>query len=906
MNIKFYNKLITFLSAIAFCRDFTLLLVKTIFNKSAEWNNFNKWIFAGVGIPVLTYFLICKHSYSYAAEILEPVQACVVARDVDLTDAIRAKFSQCLGWKSDQSTPLCLGSYQPINVTPLASPDEVRILADNVSFYREKRSTLTGHVEVQQTQRIVNAQTAYVYVDSKTNKVNKIEFLGDVRYLEPGKLMIARKAVINPQDNSGQVEDVLYRFNSDRKKAVLPAWGRASVIRRFANQDYFLKLATYSTCAPQDKAWDIQAKSITLNNAKATGVARNAIIRVHEVPVLYTPYLSFPTNKDRKSGFLMPLVGYSNVGGFDLGLPYYWNIAPDQDLTLVPHLYTERGVMMGGEYRFLTPGSTGKIKGDFLPDDRAYKNFLANSEFEFPKLQGNSTNRWSYSILENTFFTPDLQLHIDVQQVSDDYYLQDFSSNLALITQRQLLRQADLTYSTENWVFRGMGQSYQTLHPVNETPISPVYERLPQLMAQGYYYDLPFNANLNILGQYDQFHWPIDTWELPTGMPQGPRFHFNPVLSVPFMKPWGYVTPSVQVVENYYQVQNNGGFQSNYWGLQGNVWEPQTNWLSQRNFYGPKSVSFNRTIPRYSVDSGLFFERNFSFRGEGYRQTLEPRLFYLNVPYHTQTPIPVYDSGFMIFNTDQLFRTNRFSGFDRIGDANQLAYAVTTRWLIDDTGAERANFTIGQLRYFSDRKVQLCQSPLGYCYDDPNAFGNLSSTYDVSPIASRASYNLTPRWGITGDYVWDPATKATNNADLNLHYQPAMNSIINFGYSYLINGDVTEVRANGASNNALHQALIAFSWPVTERWSTVGAYNHNISKDYSMMSLLGVQYDSCCWAVRLLGGRAFQNLNASFEPQYNRNVYLQILLKGLGSVANGDPYNILTTYIPGYSDPFRY
>ena len=752
-------------------------------------------------------------------------------------------------------------------------------MADRVSFYQNKRSTLAGNVEIQQTQRIVNAQTAYVYRDPKSNQITKIEFLGNVHYLEPDKLMIARKASINPQDKSGQTEDVLYRFNTNKSQALLPAWGRARLMQRFANSDYLLTQASYSTCAPQDKAWQLDAKSIALDNKKGVGVARDVTLRIREWPVLYVPYMSFPTNKDRKSGFLMPIAGYSNVGGFDFGLPYYWNIAPNQDLTLIPHAYSERGVMMGGEYRYLTANSQGIFSGTFLPKDAAYRNFLNNHEEQFPRLRDNSTDRWSVGILESTRFTPDLQLNVQAQQVSDDYYLQDFSTNLALITQRQLLRQADLTYKTEHWVFRGMAQSYQTLHPVNEIPIADQYERLPQILARGYYYDLPAHANINIVGQYDQFSWPGTHWEGESnGMPRGPRLHFNPVLSLPQQKSWGYITPTVEFVENYYEIANN---------------------------WGAPPTDYNRFIPRYSVQSGLFFERDFNFNGDAYTQTLEPSLFYLRVPYQNQSAIPIYDSGNMIFNADQLFRTNRFSGFDRIGDANQLSYAVTTRWLSESTGRERANFSIGQIKYFSDRRVQLCRSLSAVCFGRPNDIGYLSPFAETSPIASRAVYNLNSTWRLTGNYVWDPATSATNNGDLNFHYQPTPNSIINFGYSYLVNGDVTSVRNNGTADNALHQAIVAFSLPVSDRWSTIGAYSHNISKDYSMMSLLGMQYDSCCWAVRVLGGRTFKNLNAGYEPQYNNNVYLQILLKGLGSVANHDPSTILSTYIPGYSDPFH-
>lgn len=880
MNITFYDKHRCFFAIIARWRDRPLSI----------FSAYNP-LYRPFKVPVKNIILVLTSLFSAlvlvthqaTAEpikiIHEPVQACVVARNVQLTAALRKQFAQCLGWQSDASSPICRGNYQPITVAPLAQPEAVRIMADSVSFYRDKRSTLSGHVEIQQEQRVVNAQTAYVYRDAKTNKISKIEFLGDVHYLEPDRIMIAKTATVNPEDKSGHTEDVLYRFNLDGQKAPLPAWGRAGFIQRFANKDYLLRQATYTTCAPQDNAWVLEADSIAIDNTKGKGVARRATFKVHNVPLLYLPYMSFPTSNERKSGFLLPQVGYSNVGGFDLALPYYVNLAPNYDMTLTPHLYTERGVMLGGQYRFLTKNSVGAVSGNFLPHDRAYNKFLQNNATEFPWLQGKSDNRWTVGVLETTHFTPKLQLNVNVQDVSDDYYLQDFSTNLALLTQRQLLRQVDLMYTTDNWQFSGMAQSYHTLHPVNESVIADVYERLPQFVARGFYYDLPFNANLNILGEYDQFVWPKQQWYIsPVLQPQGPRLHVNPILSLPQVRPWGFFTPSIQLVENYYDVQKRGSI-------------PNT--------------TFNRAIPRYSVDTGLYFEKDLSLLGNAFTQTLEPRLFYLNVPFQNQTSIPVYDAGNMIFNTDQLFRTNRFSGFDRIGDANQLAYALTSRWLSEETGAERANVSVGQIKYFADRKVQLCQSISGYCVDSPYQFGNLSSVSGASPIASRAVYNLNPVWGITGDYVWDPATRATNNGDLNLHYKPSDSQMINIGYSYLVNGDLTQVVNQGTQDNALHQGTVAIAWPLTDRWSAVGAYTHNISKNYSMMSFAGLQYDNCCWAMRALGGRTFKNLNAGFEPQYNNNIYFQLLFKGLGTLANSNPSTIIGTYLPGYKDQFR-
>ncbi len=896
MNIKFYM--------------FKQFITVSLWQKTAPFpflknSPLFQWVLSCLSLVILVLSLLSYQSHAFSQIVVEPIRACVIAREVNLDDSLRAHIANCLGWEADPACTLCLGFYKPIEITPIESSEAIHIQADEASLYLNDCSTLSGNVNIQQSQKMINAQTAKIYRDGKTGKVTKIELLGGVQYLEPDRMMIASKAIIDPDNKAGITEDVLYRFRTEQRAATLPAWGRARLIQRFANQDWLMRQATYTTCAPQDKFWDIQADSITLDNANARGVARNAKLRIHEWPILYAPYLSFPTSNERKSGFLMPLIGYSNIGGMDLGLPYYWNIAPNQDATFLPHLYTKRGFMAGGEYRFLTSNSSGIFNGTFLPHDTAYADFLHENEGANPALQGNSTNRWSFGILESTSFSPNLHFNASIQRVSDDYYLQDFSTNLALITQRQLLQQADLTYTNDHWIVRGMGQGYQTLHPLNESFISNVYSRLPQVMAQGFYYDLPGGAQFDVVGQYDQFRWPSDPWELvPTQMPQGPRLHINPALSLPINKSWAYFTPSAEFVENYYQVQNNLYDPNNI--LYPAVFNQPFFRFSTDNL-NQKNASFNRFIPRFSMDSGLIFERDTHVFGDAFIQTLEPRLFYLYVPYQNQTLIPVYDSGYMIFNFDQLFRTNRFSGFDRIGDANQLSYAVTTRWLNSESGAERANFSIGLISYFSKRKVTLCQSISGNCLDNPLTFGYTPPNVGLSPIATRGVYYINPAWGLTGDYVWDTATRSTNNSNLNVHYQPNPREIINFGYSYLVNGDTTRVRGiNELQNNALHQATFAYAWPLNDQWSSVGVYSHNISKNYSMMSLGGVQYESCCWAMRLLAGRTFQSLDETFQPRYNSNIYFQILLKGLGSVATSDPASILHTFIPGYDDLFHH
>jgi LPS-assembly protein len=826
-------------------------------------------------ILALGFSLFMSNKIEAVSFDLEPIVACVVTQDAPLDDLLRTKYAQCLGWSRIDNTGVCSGYYQDLDISPIPDPDELQIMADESFIAAEGRSELKGRVELRQQDKIINANTAYIYRDKSTGKVQQIQLLGGVQFVEPDRIIIGRKALFYPQDNSGLLEDVIYRFKTNRAGASMPAWGRATLIQRFANQDLALDKATYTTCAPQDNSWQIEAHRIDLDKSEEEGIARNALLRIHDVPVLYTPYLSFPTSKQRKSGFLMPLYGYSNVGGFDLGLPYYWNLAPNYDMTLIPHLYSRRGLMLGSDLRYLTPSSLGHIKGFFLPNDKAFNKFINDNKDEYPGLQDMSRNRWSLFLRDQTQLSENLNFQVNFQQVSDDYYLQDFSSNLAINTQNQLLRQADLSYSTEHWLFRSMVQSYQTLHPINQTPIADVYERLPQLLAKGSYHNLPYDTNFNFLGQVDNFQ-SSDRHKLL----EGPRYHVNPIWSFPYTKPWGSITPEFQFLETYYD-------------------------LNTMDYFLPNR--FNRTLPRYSVDSNLIFERNTSFLNTSVTQTLEPRLFYLYVPYRDQAPIPVFDSAYMIFNYDQLFRNNRFSGFDRIGDANQLSYALATHFLSDNNGYEIASLSAGQILYFRDRKVQLCYNPEDInCWDSPSTtLGFTSPTSTLSPLASRFTYNLSPSWTLGADYVWDVEQSSTNNGMLNFHYQPAPDKILNFGYTYLVNGDIAQINAQ-QDQDALYQATISYGWPLTEKWSTLGAYNYNISKHYDMMAFLGLQYETCCWAVRLLGGHTFKNVEPNtLQPVYNNSAFVQIMLKGLGSVANTDPTSTIGSFLPGYANVFN-
>jgi LPS-assembly protein len=776
-----------------------------------------------------------------------------------------AKLEACLGWQDSSTDSICHGHYRDPQLPHLA-PETWHIGADQVALVADGRSSLQGAVEVTADQQQISASNAYVMRDAKTKDIQRIELIDNVHYLEPQREIWASRVALNPGDKSAEMSDALYRIKTDKARPLLPAWGLARFIERLSNQDLRLQQVTYSTCPPKTRDWLLSARDIYLDHQAGRGVAHDVWFKWHDWPLLYTPYLSFPTSKARKSGFLMPVSGYSNVGGFDLAAPFYWNMAPNYDATITPHAYTFRGVMLGAEVRWLSESSSQLLSANILPSDQAYRHFLNINAVDYPQLRNQSDNRWSLIWRDDTIMNDQLTFGWNYQRLSDDYYLQDFSSNLVLTTTNQLQQTGFVNFTTDHWALRGTAEAYQTLNPINQAAVSPIYQRLPQLVAHGMYDELPGNTQLNLIAQYDQFRWPVRN----TDLPQGARLHAQPTLSSVLRQPWGYVQPQVEWVGNYYQSNN-----------------------------------LTYSIPRYSVDSGLFFERQATLFSQGYTQTVEPRLYYLNVPYQNQSAIPAFDSAYMIFSMEQLFRANRFSGIDRIGDANQLAYAVTSRWLSDRSGRELASIAVGQLRYFSDRQVQLCYQVNGECTDSPLLLGYLSPTATTSPIATRATVQLTPVWSTDASWIWDTATRATNNTNINLAYQPELNRLMRVGYSYLVSGNVYQGMGRVVENTPLHQATVAAAWPLTPQWSAMGVYSYNISEQYDMLSFVGAQYDTCCWALRFMGGRVFDSLsNTSINPKYNNNVYVQIVLKGLGSLGVTDPASTIQSYLPGYVNSF--
>lgn len=831
-------------------------------------------------IVIIIFFLSFQgfdaHGWSENLE-KQPIFACISPEKKEQLIAKQAQgedFFQRLLWKNN---PLgCCGGFFLPEPKEVSLPfNVIQLKANQVELKEGGCSRLHGQVSVQQNQKLLEATTAFIHRNQKTGQIDGVELLDHIQIREPGKKIIADYAIYDPVHEQGIAWNGGYKIQLSHAGAKLPGWGQARKIRRTSEGLIDLDDASFSTCSPSWTTWKIFSKKLILNPKTDRGVARHSSFKVFDKPILYLPYLSFPISGKRQSGFLTPTIGFTNIGGYNFSLPYYWNIAPNFDATLAPQVYTLRGLMLGGEFRYLLPGTSGLFLGNFMPNDQMFGKFIQSNQYLYPQLSHLSKNRWNVIWRGNSHLPSGLGMKIDYQKVSDDYYFQDFSNNLSVMTQNQILRQGELDYQTQHWYLRTMLQSYQTLQPINQSFVTQLYARQPQILANGLYTHV-LGGDFNINAQYDQFQW---IGYQPA--PQGPRFHLNPSYTYHFKKSFGYAKPGIELMSNLYQLDN----------------------------VLPGAVSrYSVAIPRYSVDSGLYFDKYAQIFNRIWQHTVEPRLYYLYVPYQNQTVVPAFESAYMIFNTDQLFRPNRFSGFDRIGDTNQLTYSLTSRLMNPRTGLEKIALTVGQIGYFKSRKLDLCYAEDGQpCQENPLYLGYLSPTSSFSPVASRLVYTLTNNWSIIGNYAYDVDANSSNNGDINLHYQPSPERIIHLGYSYLVNGNIISGLNAPLEQQALNQISAGYAWPLTEKWSTLAIYSYNISNAYAMLSFGGLQYDSCCWAFRFLGGRVFQSLEPqTLTPQYNNNIYFQILLKGLGSAANSDPAATIQTYLPGLYNIFKH
>lgn len=574
--------------------------------------------------------------------------------------------------------------------------------------------------------------------------------------------------------------------------------GKAESIQQINAKQLDLIDASYTTCDPENPDWVLNASKVHLDNESEVGYATHMVMEFKDIPFLYFPYARFPLTDKRLSGFLFPLVGNSNEHGFQFQIPYYWNIAPNYDATITPWYMSERGTMLQTEFRYLHSINTGYIKADYLNDD---KRFGDNRERFTWQHQGNPFKNWSSSVNYN--------------YVSDTRYLNDFGNNLNLTSLNYLDQQGSIAYNSSNWSVNLLAQAYQTLTLTSGDP----YERLPQLRFASHLPKRDNSLYYDLQGELVKFG------NQNPDKVTGTRVDITPSVSMPLRNQAAFLIPKLAWEYTQYNLQPNTSFTEN---------------------------NPSRNLPIASVDSGLFFDRDTSFFGQAYIQTLEPRLFYVYAPYRNQDNLPVFDTQKSTFSINEPFKEDYFDGADRVEDANRLTAMLTTRFLDQSNGNESLMAGIGQIYYFADGRVTLP--------------GAAERTENISNVILQLAIKPNQNWNFTSDAQWDPDREGwdTINANLNYHHPTAFSVDLAYHTQHL-QLTTTELR--------LH-------WQINPSWRIQGHELYDIKNNRNQESEIGIRYESCCWAISLSGRETFVS---EFED-LSQNYYLQVEFKGLASI----------------------
>ena len=596
--------------------------------------------------------------------------------------------------------------------------------------------------------------------------------------------------------------------------------GEAERIDFEGENQFKLSYSTYSTCKPSQADWYLKSAEMHLDYDENVGEMSDASLWFKGVPIFYTPMGSFALNSERRSGFLHPFFSTSTKNGFDITFPFYWNIAPNYDATFYPRYMTKRGFQLGAEAQYLDYNYRGTARAEILPNDE-----LENKR------------RYAYQWQHQHNFGNGVSGAINWNGVSDNYYWEDMSSRLISTSQTQLPRQLSLAYAP----VPGLATSiqtlrYQTLQPDPANPITRPYFLEPQLNLLGYKPNVMM-TDLAVIGQFSRFTHPDKV--------DGDRLVFYPQVSLPIISPAFQITPKFGVHMTRYS-------------------------LEQQTVGEPNQMS--RTLPIFSLDSTMALERESDFFGHEYIQTLEPRLYYVRIPYRDQSKIPVFDSGVTDFNFAQIFAENRYSGYDRINDANQLTAGVTTRILDATTGVEKFKAMFGQRYYFAPQRVTIT--------------GETARQHDFSNIVAAVNGLVAPKTYM--DLAWEYNYRANTNERFSagMRYQPDYGKVLSASYRYAY--DSTTLKST------VDQIDLAGQWPIAANWYAVGRYNWSLKDQQLLEAIGGFEYNAGCWAVRAV----VQRLEAvSGTP--STNFFLQLELNDFASIGS-NPIGMLRRVIPGY------
>ncbi len=702
---------------------------------------------------------------------------------------------------------------RPVYAEPL-DPGSTEIRADTTRIVKDDITEFAGNVEIVRDSRSIKGD---IVTYDEARSLFDVE--GHATIWDSALTWQGEHARFDLDTDVGRLESGNYWLSKGRGR------GNADVLETDRRENVsLLEGVDYTTCPTDQPDWRFSAQTIRLDHDAGRGSATHALLKVREVPVFYFPYINFPLDNQRKSGLLMPTVGSSNESGFDVRVPYYFNIAPNHDATLTPRWLAERGAMLGGQYRYLTENHRGQIAFEILPSD---------------DLDDNNTRSFVAFRHDSHFDGGRGWLEAKIQNVSDAHYFEDFGSSLSVTSQRFLDRRVYVQYLDygRQFFFTGLVQSYQQVDDSPAAGPGP-YKLLPRLYFRSLVPQLHLKLHPEIAVETTYFD--------RHGTVSGGRIDLRPSLSLPFIKRYARIIPKLSLRHTEYFLKDEGAFNDRE----------------------------SRTVPVASLDARLFAERRLSLFGSTMLQTLEPRAYYLYIPKDGQDDIPIFDTGRFGTTFQSLFYENRFAGSDRVGDSNQLTVGATSRLLSLESGRELVRASVGQIYYFEDREIALP--------------GTAKEDDDVSELIAELGANLARGLSARMTLQYDPNDSTTEKSSYNLRYRPPGTGIVvNAGY-----------RRRRAVTD-IEQTDVSFRVPVTGALSLLGRWNYSLENDETLEMVGGLEFESCCWGMRLVGRRFLRNT----EGEFDTGVFMQFEFKGLTGYGRSTP-SFLRKNIPGYESYF--
>jgi LPS-assembly protein len=734
--------------------------------------------------------------------VLRLLPLCFAISQAVVAQEVAQNWNYCV---SPQTLPV-------FNTNPISDENREQtatdIQADQMNLEKEKVTVFEGNVVLQRSDQWMNTDKL-----TYTHENEQFVTEGPVRYQDRSIRLTAKQASGDQKKDSMSLQGVQYQFSNNLGN------GTAQDATMQAETGE-LEVATYSTCPPGQRQWEFSASHISVDQKAARGHATNATLRLGGVPVLWLPFISFPTDDKRRSGILSPTIGHDERNGLDLQLPIYWNIAPNYDATFTPRWLSQRGLMLGTEFRYLTGRSSGSLETTWLPNDD-----LVNRD------------RGSVKFNHFTAINPHWYASANLNQVSDQLYFSDFGQSLNATSLSVLPSSAGIYGRGNNWSASFAMEYWQVVNPLLPDASAP-FRRLPRVQAS---WRKPLNNVLEFGIDSEAVRYERESVGGTVG---GTRLDLQPYLRMPFSGASWFITPEL-------------------------AWRfTQYSDVDTALIPLGASTSPQRSLPIVSLDAGMVFERDMQWGSENYLQTFEPRFYYLYAPYRNQDAFPIFDSRDLTFDWPALFRTNRFGGADRQSDANQATIALTTRFYEQDTGRERLSASLGRITYFDTPRVTLPSLP---------ALPNSGSAW-----VAQVDWTLSDNWNLGLTHQWDPDSQRTQLSGLRTKVRWGKEGLFNAAYRY--------------RKNSLEQTDMSFKIPMRTDWNLIGRWNFSIQDGKSLERLLGLEWKSCCVALRIVG----RDYVRSFADQSNFGLYIELELNGLGSFGR-DTEALLDNAILGYS-----